>query len=1032
MRVLGHVELISAGVPVALTPSERALIARLTLARGRVVSIDSLTDWMWGEAHHASPRNRVQAIVSSLRRKVPGPLISTQALGYALNGDVDSDLGERERLLALMAGHDTTVGERRALVHRAVELTTGDPLTGCRETEAVLAARHRLAEDSLELLGERFDADLHARQFEGVVAELVELTTDHPLREAFQAQLMRALAHTGRQAEALRRYRMVYEMLDEELGVRPGPVLSAAHQEVLRMDEPAPPLPPRARAGEQPGPQPGPAFDGDGLGHPLARRGVDRTPRPVPRSAPRAVHRIVGREAERAAIHRTAGDAAAGDGSGPAPVIAITGVGGVGKSALAVDAAHGLREQFPDGTLYLSMSSETGRRGAASVLGLFLGMLGVVGSTVPEEYDARVALFRSVLDELRVLIILEDVGDPAAVIDLLPPTASSMAILTSRGSLAACEPTLTLPLVELPRAGAIELLAGIVGDRAPGGAGLAELAAQCMDLPLLLCMSGRRVAAHPDLTVAAVTSAMASERAQQPGRGSDRDAVAAGLDLAEARLSPRARTVLSWVAALPLDQVSRWLIQSLADEPVEGVEATAAGGGGAYDELFDAGLLEPVVRNGRSSQVRLHDLVRGHARRYGDLTSVPGAVAMRRAAAALAQLAGRHARQYPARLLPPPPGLVPDSGGPSGPQEALTFFRTEQQTLLTLARSVADTDPDVAWRLLVLSGNHVARGSHREWWVEVAETVRRRLDDSPDAARGRLHLDLTSALVLHETSRSRQAATLAHRVHRQFVADGDLGAAVPAAVVIARAERANGNRSMAESALEWATAHVCDGSDPVMRGYLSLARGSLLDDYDDLVGAREYLREASALLEGTHDWWALGTSECALARVARRLGRYDEGLAAVHRAEDIATWLDDVRGRVAAVDSRADLLVHMQRFGEALPVAREAVDEARRQRDVFVMHRSQRTLGRALAGLGRLDEARLLLLESAAGFERTERPLSRAATLRDLGALLADSGRASEALDVVDEEQALLARAGVGVDPDLADRRRRLLGALHR
>lgn len=1015
VRVLGHVELTAAGEPIALTPSERTLVAGLALARGRVASVESLTDWMWGEARHASPRNRLQAIVSSLRRKVPGSLVVTHALGYSLDGGADTDIAQRERLLTGLARKDATVGERRTIVRRAVDLTTGDPLTGCRETEAVLASRHRLAEDSLELLVERFEADLEARQFEGVVPELVEITADHPLQEAFQAQLVRALAHTGRQAEALRRYRMVYEMLDEELGVRPGPALSAAHQEVLRMEEVAQP-PPRGVGETTPS-------------APAPHRDVERTSRPVPRSAPRAVHRLVGREAEREAIRRAAGEATAGPGASPAQVVAITGAGGVGKSALAVDAAHGLRDHFPDGTLYLSMSSETGRRGTSSVLGLFLGMLGVVGAAVPDDRDARVALFRSVLDELQVLIVLEDVGDPADVIDLLPPTASSMAILTSRGSLAACEPTVTLPLAELAREEAVELLSGIIGERAPAGAGLAELAAQCLDLPLLLCVTGRRVAAQPDLTVAAATSALATERAQQPGRDTGREAVFAGLGLAEARLGPRARTVLSWLAALPLDEVSTWFIESLADEQGSDLDGEIIEGS-TVAELCDAGLLEPVVRPGCSSQVRLHDLVRGHARAHGGPMTGPDDAALRRAARVLARLAGRHARHYPAGLLPLPPGLVPDSGGESGAREALIFFRTEYDTLLTLTRGVVDLDPELAWRLLVLAGNHVARGPRRERWAEVAEAVRRRLGHAPGAERGRIHIDLASALVLHETSRSKQAAAMAHRVHRLLVADEDVGAAVPAAVVIARAERANGNRAMAESALRWASANVSDWSDPVMRGYIALARGSLLDDYDDLVGAHEYLREASALLEGTRDWWALGTSECALARVSRRLGRHDEGLAAVQRAEDIAIWLDDAQGRVAAMDCRADLLVHMRRYDEALPVAREAVEEAHRQRDVFVLHRSQRTLGRALAGLGRTDEARVLLLESAAGFERTERPLSRAATLRDLGRLLADDGRTTEALGVVDEEQALLTRAGVTVDPDLVDRRRRLLGAL--
>jgi tetratricopeptide (TPR) repeat protein len=243
--------------------------------------------------------------------------------------------------------------------------------------------------------------------------------------------------------------------------------------------------------------------------------------------------------------------------------------------------------------------------------------------------------------------------------------------------------------------------------------------------------------------------------------------------------------------------------------------------------------------------------------------------------------------------------------------------------------------------------------------------------------------------------------------------DGDLAGAIVAAVILGRAHRANGERLAAEEALEWSTRAGHDQVDPVVRAYVALAWGSLLDDYDVLDTARERLLEATRLFEGIDDWSGSATAQFALARVHRRLREYAPGLPLCDSATELFVRLGDVNGVTAVLDTRADILVQMGEPHQALPAAEQAVEQAAVRHDDFMLHRAQRTLGRVQAALGRLSESESMLRDSIAGFERLDRPLSRAASLRDLGRVLDLQGRVPQAIDVFVAERDALVRAGL-------------------
>ncbi|MGW0477647.1 BTAD domain-containing putative transcriptional regulator [Nonomuraea sp. NPDC003214] len=225
------------GTPVPLGgPRVRALLALLALEAGRVVGAEQLVDGLYGSRPPEGVANALQSQVSRLRRVLGRDRVEFHPAGYRLVADpLDVDAHRFERLAgqgreALAAGDARRAA---ALLREALELWRGTALADAPHAEAAAA---RLSELRLAAVEDRVQADLALGGHREVVAELRRLTADHPLRERPRAQLMRALYGSGRQAEALAAFEEGRRILDEELGVEPGPELAAAHLAVLRAD----------------------------------------------------------------------------------------------------------------------------------------------------------------------------------------------------------------------------------------------------------------------------------------------------------------------------------------------------------------------------------------------------------------------------------------------------------------------------------------------------------------------------------------------------------------------------------------------------------------------------------------------------------------------------------------------------------------------------------------------------------------------------------------------------------------------------
>ena len=246
-RILGPLEIVENGRPVIVgAPKVRALLVMLLLHRGEVVSIDRLIDALWGERPPATAAKTVQVYVSNLRKALGDGLLVTCGRGYVLEAEADRVDAELFATLssdgraALEAGNPRAAAER---LRQALGLWRGPPLADFAYEQFAQSAIARLEETRLEALEDRIDADLVAGE-QGLVGELEGLVAEHPLRERLQGQLMLALYRSGRQADALERYRCARESMVDQLGLEPSPRLQELERAILAQD-PALEAPPR-------------------------------------------------------------------------------------------------------------------------------------------------------------------------------------------------------------------------------------------------------------------------------------------------------------------------------------------------------------------------------------------------------------------------------------------------------------------------------------------------------------------------------------------------------------------------------------------------------------------------------------------------------------------------------------------------------------------------------------------------------------------------------------------------------------------
>jgi DNA-binding SARP family transcriptional activator len=585
-RLLGPVEFRADGNWTGVSaPKWRALLAVLALRGGQVVSTGQLAGELWGDDPPPGARKLVSGYVAALRRLAGDPggrVLVTQAPGYRLMlTQADLDVSRFEELVAagraaLERAEGAGAGEFLAA---ALALWRGPALAGVPRGPLIAAEAARLDELRVDALELRAEAGICCGRAPELVAELRQLAAGHPLRERFWHQLMRALEQAGRPAEALEAYEQARKVLAEELGADPGPDLQQLHRRLLAGD-PAPAASPAA-----------------------APPAVAAAAPAVLRRLPAAVTPFAGRAGELAALTRLL-DQGRPELPGTVVISAIDGMPGVGKTALAVQAAHMVADRFPDRQLFADLHGHTpGRPPAdpADVLAALLAADGVDPRYLPADLDERAAMWRDRMAGQRTLLILDNAASSAQVTPLLPGTAGCLVLITSRRFLGDLPAALEVPLDILPPRDARAMFSDLAPRAADDPDRVAELVALCGHLPLAISLLARLFTRHRSWTM---TDLIAETRARLLTVTAENRTVGAAFEASYHDLDPGRQRFFRHLGLHPGPDIDPYAAAALAGLPPG--EAAEQLSGLLGDRLLE----EPVLR-----RYRMHDLIRQYARR---------------------------------------------------------------------------------------------------------------------------------------------------------------------------------------------------------------------------------------------------------------------------------------------------------------------------------------------------------------------------------------------------------------------------------
>jgi len=681
--LLGPLVVRSGGTVVPVRRGHpRALLAVLLLEANRLVPMEAILEALWGPAPPRSAPVAVRSYVRWIRLALGeagrGRVI-TEPHGYLIRvSDNELDLARFESLLASAraAARSGCWHEAAEQAREALSWWRGEPLADVESD--VLAAREvpRLTEQRLHAAETRIEADLHLGGHADVVAELQRLTTVYPLREHLHSLLMLALYRCSRQADALAVYQHVRATLVDELGAEPGIELQKLHQKILTTD-------PTLEA-----PQPNGATGVQAPG--------------TPRQLPATVAYFTGRAGELAALAQMLDEAR--DAPETAVICAISGTAGVGKTALAIHWAREVAGRYPDGQLYVNLRGfdPTGIPATqAEAIRGFLNALGVAPERIPPGLDAQTSLYRSLLADRRMLVMLDNARNEQDVRPLLPASPGCLVIITSRGQLAGLAASNSAHLITLDVPAAAEarqmLIARLGADRAAAEPdAVTEIADLCACLPLALAVAAARVAARPSLRLAA----LAAELRDAGGR---LDA----LDVGDPAVS--VRTVFSWSVGHIHSAAAR-MFRLLGLLPSPDITAPAAASFAGCDHAQAHHLLTGLTRAHLLTEhipgrYACHDLLRAYAHEQAHATEserdrqdaigriLDHYLHTARTAAVLL----RPSRE-PMTLDPARPGVVPEQ--PADHQQAVAWFEAERHVLQAAVTLAAEAGFDVhAWQI---------------------------------------------------------------------------------------------------------------------------------------------------------------------------------------------------------------------------------------------------------------------------------------------------------------------------------------------
>ena len=612
--------------------------------------------------------------------------IVTRRPGYSLRvepGELDLHLFERLGAEARRCAAEGDPESASALFAEACALWRGPPLADLAGEPFAAPVTARLAEARMEAVEERVAADLELGRHAQLVGELEEAVAAEPLRERLRAQLMRALYGAGRQADALAVFRAARRLLVEELGVEPGPELQQAEAAILAGGSGS------ERAGSADGGRP-------------AQLPLDTV-------------NFTGRAGELEQILSLAvtdGPSAAGPAVGVVAICAVDGMAGIGKTTLALHAAHRLADRFPDGCLFVDLHGHTDKIAPVDpgqVLDRLLRAVGVAGDRIPPDVEERAALYRSTLADKRALIVLDNARDGEQVRPLLPASPGCLVLVTSRRRLTALDDARLLSLDVLPAADAVALFAKVAGAGRVAGQDdtVGQVVELCGRLPLAVRIAAARLRHRPAWTPRQLADRLAAERGRLGELADGERSVAAAFAVSYRDLAADRQRLFRLLGLHPGPDTEAYAAAALADTSLAEAERLLEG-------LLDAHLLGQPAEG----RYRFHDLMRAYAAR---LAAEHDAETDRRAA--LARLFDHYLHTagnamdviYPERRDRPP---VPPPATPAPPltsgTAALAWLDAERANLVAALVHVANHGwPDRVITLAATLSWYMVTGAQR-------------------------------------------------------------------------------------------------------------------------------------------------------------------------------------------------------------------------------------------------------------------------------------------------------------------------------
>ena len=677
LGVLGQLTIwTGAGTAVRLALRPRLVLAALAVAEPAVVSTEQIGDLIWGERRPATWIAQVHNVIRGLRKSLavagaaaPADVVRTDGAGYRL--DLPPDALDVNVFRRLVARAESSAGSARLDLLRAAEACWRGPALADLRATGLAAAAHGLDDERLTATQVRLELELElAGRTAYVVAEAGRLLAEHPWLERVHGLLMTGLWRQGRSVEAADHYRRLRARLSAELGIEPAAYLRTLHSRILAND--------------------------------LADSGRPAAPR-TPHQLPAVPADVVGRDEQVAGIV-----AAATRRADRLALVALHGPPGIGKTTTALLVAGRLAGRYRGGELFLRMRDAEGRpQPTAGLLGgLIVGLDPAV--PVPADPVAGEGLWRTMTAGRRVVVVLDDAQDEAAVRPLLPAPGNAV-VVTSIPALPGLESAVQRAVPALPAGVARAWLTAAAGVGDHAGA-LDRVVETCAGSPLALRIVAARLATHAHESLDTAASALGSPDTALDWLVAGDLAVAKSLRYAARDLDSEVLRGLGMLAGCGLLRPAPWLVAALL-----GVGERQ--GRAVLERLADVGLLTP--EHPGAGGFGMHGLVQELARR---MAAPAGSVGWRRLGAHAARLA-RRAQRRTAQLEVTRAAGDPSEACADIDQDPMAWLDLNWPALEVIGRQPAVGSADRAEIALATAEYCACRGQHAQSQELIDEVI---------------------------------------------------------------------------------------------------------------------------------------------------------------------------------------------------------------------------------------------------------------------------------------------------------------------